>query len=97
MSQLTGCQPWRAQEARRGRDENGRRGPARTGIRLVAVEDVAMTGGAVLASCSALRSAGALVDTVPCAIDREEGGTANLAAQGLELRAAITRSQMPAS
>jgi orotate phosphoribosyltransferase len=98
MSQLTGLP---TVFVRKKPKEYGTRkvaeGPPVNGIRLVVVEDVVTTGGALLASCSALRSAGAVVDTVLCAIDREEGGAANLAAEGLELRAAITRSQMPVS
>jgi orotate phosphoribosyltransferase len=62
------------------------------GLRVVVVEDVVTTGGALLQSCADLRGAGALIDTVVCAIDREQGGTANLTEAGLDLRAALTRS-----
>jgi orotate phosphoribosyltransferase len=60
----------------------------------VVVEDVVATGGALLASCAALRSAGAVINTVVCAIDREQGGTENVQAEGLQLRAALTRTQL---
>jgi orotate phosphoribosyltransferase len=65
-----------------------------SGQRVVLVEDVVTTGGALLAACTALRSEGALVDTVVCAIDREEQGAENLRAQGLTLRPALMRSAM---
>jgi orotate phosphoribosyltransferase len=64
------------------------------GHRLVVVEDVVTTGGQVLASCAELRSRGAVVDTVLCVIDREAGGTEAFAAEGLDLRALFTRSQL---
>jgi orotate phosphoribosyltransferase len=41
----------------------------------------------------ALRTAGAVVDAVVCAIDREQGGSQNLLAEGINLRAAITGSE----
>ncbi len=49
-------------------------GPPITGQRVVIVEDVVTTGGAVLAAAGQLRAAGAMVDTVVCAIDREQAG-----------------------
>ena len=66
------------------------------GRRLVVVEDVVTTGGALLQSCRALRDLGAQIDTVVCAIDREQGGRENLAAEGLELRPALTRTDLEA-
>jgi orotate phosphoribosyltransferase len=67
------------------------------GRRIVLVEDVVTTGGALLASCRQLRALGATVETVVCAIDREQGGRENLAAEGLRLRAALTRADLEAS
>lgn len=67
-----------------------------TGRRLVVIEDVVTTGGALLDSCRALRELGAVIDTVVCAIDREQGGRENLADDGLELRAALTRTDLEA-
>lgn len=67
------------------------------GRRLVVVEDVVTTGGQILASTAALRALGAVVDTVVCVVDRESGGRENLAAQGIELRAAFTASQLAAA
>jgi orotate phosphoribosyltransferase len=67
------------------------------GRRLVVVEDVVTTGGQVLESCAELRALGAEVATVLCVIDREAGGTEAFAAQGLELRALFTMSQLNAA
>ena len=62
--------------------------------RLVVVEDVVTSGGQVLLSCAELRGLGATVETVLCVIDREAGGAEALTADGLELRALFTRSQL---
>ncbi len=79
-----------------GTDKVVEGGPV-AGRRVVVIEDVVTTGGALLASCADLRAAGAVVDTVDCVIDREQGGRANLAAAGLELRALLTRSDLDAA
>ncbi|MFY1668413.1 orotate phosphoribosyltransferase [Plantactinospora sp. WMMB334] len=67
------------------------------GRRVVVIEDVVTTGGALLRSCGQLRSIGAQVETVVCAIDREQGGRASLAVEALQLRAALTRRELEAS
>jgi orotate phosphoribosyltransferase len=67
------------------------------GRRVVVVEDVVTTGGALLASCRDLRAAGARIEWVVCAIDREQGGGPNLAAESLRLRPALTRTELEAS
>lgn len=63
------------------------------GRRLVVVEDVLSSGGAVLQACRALRELGAEIAAVLCVIDREAGGRGNLAAEDLELRALFTMSE----
>ncbi|MDP8967948.1 MAG: orotate phosphoribosyltransferase [Actinomycetota bacterium] len=62
--------------------------------RLAVIEDVVSSGGQLVESCRALRDRGAEIATVVCVIDRETGGAANLAAQGLELRSVFTASQL---
>jgi orotate phosphoribosyltransferase len=66
------------------------------GRRLVVVEDVVTSGGQVLTSCAQLRELGADILAVLCVIDREAGGAEALAADGLELRALCTRTQLEA-
>ena len=64
------------------------------GRRLVVVEDVVTSGGAVVDACRALRSEGAEVAVAICVIDREAGGPANLAEIGVELRPLFTMTQL---
>jgi orotate phosphoribosyltransferase len=64
------------------------------GRRLVVVEDVVTSGGAVVDSCRALRAEGAEVAVALCVIDREAGGRANLADIGVELRPLFTMTQL---
>lgn len=72
-------------------------GPDVAGRRVVLIEDVVTTAGALLKSAADLRVAGAHVETAVCAIDRQQGGVSNLGAVGLELRAAMTRQMLEAA
>jgi len=67
------------------------------GRRLVVIEDVISTGGQVVESCRALRERGAEIVAVLCVLDRESGGAANIAAEGLGLRSAFTMTQVRAA
>jgi orotate phosphoribosyltransferase len=67
------------------------------GRRLLLVEDVVTSGGQIQESARALREAGARIATVLCVIDREAGGAANLAADGLVLRPLFTYSELKAA
>lgn len=95
MSQLTGLPTVfvrkRAKEYGTAKIAEG--GPV-SGRRVVLVEDVVTTGGALLESCRHLRAAGARVDWAVCAIDREQGGPQNLAAGSIGLRSALTRHDL---
>ena len=64
------------------------------GERLVVVEDVITTGGRARASVADLRARGAVVDTVLCVIDREQGGAANMAEDDLKLVSLFTASEL---
>jgi orotate phosphoribosyltransferase len=64
------------------------------GRRLVVVEDVVTSGGAVVDACRALRSEGAEVAVAICVIDREAGGPDNLAEIGVELRPLFTMTRL---
>ncbi len=66
------------------------------GRRLVVVEDVVTTGGAVLTSCQRLAERGAKVSDVLCVIDREAGGPEHLQSAGLELHALYRMSELKA-
>jgi orotate phosphoribosyltransferase len=67
------------------------------GLRVVLIEDVVTTGGALLDACPLLRAEGATVDTVVCAIDRQQGGAERLRESALELRPALTREVLEAA
>ncbi|MFC0435507.1 orotate phosphoribosyltransferase [Kutzneria buriramensis] len=62
------------------------------GRRVVLVEDVITTGGAVLAAARALREGGATVDTVVCAVDRSGGDTELLTGNGIGVRSVLTKA-----
>jgi orotate phosphoribosyltransferase len=72
-------------------------GPDFAGKRIVLIEDVITTGGAVRDATNALRAAGATVETVVCAIDRSPAGENPLADVGLEIRAVLTKADLDAA
>lgn len=72
-------------------------GPDVAGRRVTLVEDVITTGGAVREATLALRAAGAVVETVLCAIDRSPQGQNPLADLGLEVRAVLTKADLDAA
>ncbi|SDD20314.1 orotate phosphoribosyltransferase [Glycomyces harbinensis] len=67
------------------------------GRRLFIVEDVVTSGGAILDSVSELRERGAIVERAVCVIDRESGGSKNLAEAGIELEALFTMTELKAA
>jgi orotate phosphoribosyltransferase len=71
-------------------------GPDVDGRRVTLIEDVITTGGAVRDATHALREAGAVVETVVCAIDRSPGDDNPLADVGLEIRAVLTKADLDA-
>jgi orotate phosphoribosyltransferase len=98
LSQLTGLPTvFMRKQAKEYGTCKAAEGPPVDGLRVVLVEDVVTTGGALLDSAPMLRAAGAVVEVVVCAIDRQQGGQERLAAAGLELRAALTRETLEAS
>jgi orotate phosphoribosyltransferase len=64
------------------------------GRKLLIVEDVVTSGGAILDAAKALREEGAELAQVVCVIDRESGGPANLAKSDLILTALFTMSEL---
>jgi orotate phosphoribosyltransferase len=67
------------------------------GLRLLIVEDVVTTAGQVILSAHDLRQAGAQVTDALCVIDRQAGGSENLAAEGITLHALFTMDVLIAS
>jgi orotate phosphoribosyltransferase len=95
LSQLTGlpaafvrkqAKPYGTRRQAEGLDVAGRR--------LVLVEDVVTSAGAVVEACHALRAEGAEVAVAVCVIDREAGGPARLAEVGVELRPLFTMTRL---
>lgn len=63
-------------------------------MRLLVVEDVVSSGGAILDAVAALREAGATVKKALCVIDRETGGVETLAKAGVQLRALYRMTEL---
>ena len=62
--------------------------------RVVLVEDVVSSGGAIIDALAMLRADGINPLVAVCVIDRETGGVEALADSGIELRALLTMSQI---
>jgi orotate phosphoribosyltransferase len=67
------------------------------GRRVLVVEDVVTSGGQIVLSTADLRGLGALVDEALCVIDREQGGTGALAAEGIALTSLLTAGDLRAA
>ena len=74
-------------------------GVSEAGERVLVIEDVVTTGGALIAAIEALRAAGLTVARALCVLDREEGGSEALAALGVQLESLFRRADlgMPAA
>jgi len=59
------------------------------GSRALVVEDVCTSGASALEAARAARAAGAIVEQAWCVVDRDAGGRAALAAEGIELTACL--------
>lgn len=64
------------------------------GKRIVLIEDVVSSGGAILDAVSMLEADGINVDIAVCVIDRQSGGVEALAQAGVELRAIFTMEEI---
>ncbi|MEZ5383439.1 MAG: orotate phosphoribosyltransferase [Microthrixaceae bacterium] len=64
------------------------------GKRVLVVEDVITSGGQVVLSTADLRGVGAQIEHVVCVIDRSEGGTEALAAEGLTMASVVNRADL---
>lgn len=66
------------------------------GRKLVLVEDIVSSGGAISDAVAKLRADGVPVSLTLCVIDRESGGKEMLEGIGIELRSLYTFSQIEA-
>ncbi|MDP9257021.1 MAG: orotate phosphoribosyltransferase [Actinomycetota bacterium] len=64
------------------------------GERVLAIEDVVTTGGALIAAVEVLRAAGLAIERALCVLDREEGGGEALAALGVQLEPLFRRADL---
>lgn len=65
-----------------------------SGKKIVLVEDVVSSGGAILDATRMLRNDGISVEVTICVIDRETGGKENLAEQQVQLVSLLRASQL---
>jgi orotate phosphoribosyltransferase len=65
-------------------------GESLEGKRVIAVEDTSTTGGSLLQAIAAVREAGGIVDAAVTVIDRQEGASEALAAEGVRLLSVFT-------
>lgn len=72
-------------------------GPFRSDDRVVVIEDTITTGNSARTAVAAVRAAGAAVIGVLALVDREEGGRESLAAEGLDVVALATASEIVAA
>jgi len=98
LSQVTGlpCAFIRKEPKRHGTCKYAE-GPSLNGRKVVLVEDVVSSGGAILDALAMLRADGVSPLVTLCVIDRESGGKEKLFAEGVELRAAFTMSEIESS
>ncbi len=64
------------------------------GEEVAIIEDLATTGISIIEVAHKLREAGLIVKDAFVNVDREQGGTANLAKEGIQLHANMTLTQM---
>lgn len=67
------------------------------GKKIVLIEDVVSSGGAIVDAVKKLRDDNITVDLALCVIDRETGGKEKLADHGINLLSVLTRSDLDRS
>ena len=72
-------------------------GPSVAGCRIVVVEDVVTSGGAIVEAVNELQRLDADVTLAVCVLDREAGAAQRLSAQGVALRALFQRADLEAA
>jgi orotate phosphoribosyltransferase len=101
MASATTERPLRAFTVRKEAKAHGAgkliEGPFQPGDRVVVIEDTVTTGSSARAAAAAVRAAGGDVIGVLALVDREEGGREALAAEGLDVVALATASEIVAA
>lgn len=69
-------------------------GQTLNGLRVVAADDVATSGGSILKAIEAARAQGAVIDSALVLLDRQQGGTEALAARGVKLHSILKASDI---
>jgi orotate phosphoribosyltransferase len=69
-------------------------GESLSGQHVIAVEDTSTTGGSLLQAIAAVREAGGVVEAAVTVIDRQEGATEALAAEGVRLLRVFTAAEI---
>ena len=69
-------------------------GVLEAGERVLVIEDVVTTGGALISAIEALRAADLVVESALCVLDREEGGNEALRALGVHLEPLFRRADL---
>jgi orotate phosphoribosyltransferase len=75
-----------------GLDDTG--GETLAGRRVVLIDDVATSGGSILKAADQIAAAGGTMTDAIVILDREQGGTENLAARGITLHALFTATDL---
>jgi orotate phosphoribosyltransferase len=75
-----------------GLDDHG--GESVAGKKVAIIEDVATSGGSILKAVDQVRRAGGIVTDAVVVVDREQGGGAMLAEQGIRLHALFTATDL---
>ena len=70
------------------------RGAWTAGDRVAIIEDLITSAGSTIKTAATLRAAGLVVEHALVLIDREQGGPANLAAEGITAHAVLTLTQI---
>jgi orotate phosphoribosyltransferase len=95
LSQVTGLPAAFIRKARKGYGtEKFAEGPPLSGQRIVLIEDVVSTGGAIVDAAAMLRDERVEATVALCVIDRQAGGFEALATAGIELRALFTMREI---
>lgn len=101
MASATTPRPVRAFTVRKEAKAHGAgkliEGPFRAGDRVVVIEDTVTTGNSARTAATAVRAAGGDIVGVLALVDREEGGREALAAEGLDVVALATASEIVAA